>query len=250
MAKVTLEDGTQVDVPVDSIQFDENESPQGFIPTARMQDEVKRRVTSAKKNARNELAADDEFVRELIEGRGGELREDGTIKGAAKDVRQLEDQWKAKHLMPLQQKIDDSSKQIERFRTKALEADVLQAAAEAGVKPAFLKPLTDNAEAPIVTMLKSSFAYDSDTDRWGLKEGDSFKYGPDGRPAGAKHLIESLKANESYAEYFQPVKLKGSNYQGNDSTSNNRKFTPEQIAAMTDAEYEANREAILKGGLS
>lgn len=235
-----------VEVPLDAVTFKDEETPTGFIPASRMQDEVKRRVTSAKKNARAELAQDDDFWKEIAEQRGLELHEDGRPKGSSKDLRAIEERVRAQHVTPLQQKLDESAMLIERYRTKALEVDVLQASAEAGIKPAFLKPLTDGGEAPIVTMLKSSFAYDPESDRWGIREGDAFRYGPDGRPAGAKHLIDSLKANEAYGEYFQGVKMKGSGYQGNDGTSH-RKFTPEQIASMSDAEYEANREAILKG---
>lgn len=231
MPKVTI-DGKEHEVALDAVTFSDTEVPEGFISQTQHEATIKSRVARAERAARTKLTTDDEFVREILESKGIELRDDGSVKGSLKDIRQLEEQWKAKHAGPLQTQLEAATKTIGELRQSQLHADILRHAdgVRPGLKDAFVREVAVR------------LSLDDESGKWGVKGDDAFKYTTDGKLMGAEHVISDMRTQ--MPDWFQSSKMQGSNLQGTDSAGK-RTFTAEEITAMSEAEYEANRSAIL-----
>lgn len=244
MATVTI-NGEAHEVDLDAITFEEGEVPGGFVTTERLQSEVQRRVAGARRTARVDYLKDDTFFREAAAHRGIELREDGQPKGASKDDKAALERFKAQYLTPLEEKLEGAQQSVERYRRRALEADILQAAAELGIKDTFMKPVSAGASAPIVTLLRDALAYDSESDSWALHENGQIRYDEHGKPAGARVLIEEMRGGEAYADYFKNNKMQGANHSGITNTTA-RTYTNAEIEAMSLDEFEKSEASILQ----
>jgi hypothetical protein len=238
--RYTDSDGNEqtLTVGVDAITFDDDDIQQvardhSLVTTEKMTSEVQRRVSSAKANAKSSLLSDDDFWREAAETRGIELRDDGTPKGSAKNDEQLEQRFKAKYVTPLETKLSEATQSVEKYRTKALEADIISAASAAGVRDAFLKPVSPGAPPPIVTMVRDSFAYDGDSDAWALKSEDGIRYDSTGKPAGAAVLLDELKGKEGFGDYFKSESMVGSGHSGSTSSPTGRVYTQAEVEKLT-----------------
>lgn len=229
--------GTEHEVELDAIQFSEDETSQvaetlGFVTQAQHEATIKSRVGRAERSARKALMNDEEFARELFEARGIELREDGTVKGSLKDQKALEERWAAQKLSPVQTQLDEAMKTIGELRQSQLQAEILRYAD--GVKPTLRDAFLREAS--------SRLSLDEETGKWGVRDGEAFRFTSDGKLMGAEHVIEEMRSSQP--DWFQSDKMTGSGFQ-KAGTAGKRTFTPEQIASMSEAEYEANRSAIL-----
>lgn len=233
MARVLI-NGEEHEVSIDDITFGENEVPKGFVTADHLSKEVQRRVASAKKNARAELASDEAFVREILEAKGIELREDGSVKGSPKDIKEMEQRWQAQHLNPVRTQLEESMKTIESLRMAQRENEILKYAD--GVKPTLRDAFLREAA--------SRLALDEETGQWAIKEKDGFRYTSDGRLAGAKELVEEMR--QSAPDWFASSKMTGSGLQ-NVSSTGKRIWTQAEIEriARDPDEYAKHREDIL-----
>lgn len=246
MPLVTLPDHDDpVEVSFDQIDFDD-ESPPGFVTTDHLSSEVQRRVGSAKRNARETLKSDDEFFAEVAEHRGYEVMEDDDgprIKGSSRDLQKQQERFRAQHVEPLEKKLSEKNETIERYRRKALEANVISAAADLRVKKGLMKPVAEGTPAPIVQMVRDAFDFDAETDAWGLKDGDTFRYNDDGELAGAETLLDEWRSDPDYADIFEDTRMKDSGYQGDDGSSEGRIYTRAEFDKLcADPEYFAEHE--------
>lgn len=245
MPQVTI-DGQTHDVDLDAITFADDETPQGFVSTAKVNEITQREKAKAKRSAKAELMQDPDHKAAVLDEFGIELRDDGTVKGAPKDAKALEAQWTAKHVAPLQARLDEATKAVETTRAKALQSQILAAATEAGVKPALLKPAPGTDRPVIVDMVQGAFAYDPDSDSFGVRDGDTIKYATGGRPFGASDYFSELRGQDDYSSYFASTAMSGPGHTPAPGQTATQTYTTAQIEAMSDTEYAANEPAILE----
>lgn len=243
MPTITLPDGTTHEVSLDAVVFTPGETPAGFVTTDHLASEVKRRVAGAKRSAETELLSSDDFWRQAAEARGIELREDGMPKGASRDDETARARWEAQHLAPVRTQLQTAQDQVARLRSRALEADLVSAAAELGMSEALLKPLAPGTPPPLVTMTRDAFVYDDDSDGWALKGESGVRYGADGHVAGARTLVEEMKANEAYKAYFRPTTMSGPGI-AKPGSSDGKRWTEAEIESLSLEDYQRHREAI------
>lgn len=211
----------QHEVSIEDITFGEGEIPKGFVTADHLSKEVQRRVASAKKNSRTELLADEDFAREILKAKGIELREDGSVKGSPKDIKEQEQEqrWQAQHLNPVKSQLDEATKMIETLRAAQRENEILKYAD--GVKPTLRDAFLRDAA--------SRLALDEETGAWAIREKDGFRYTSDGKLAGAKELVEELR--QSAPDWFASSRMTGSNLRGID-TAGKRTYTQQEIAQL------------------
>lgn len=237
MPLVTLPDSDEpIEVESSAIQYGEDEGPDGFVTTAHLSNEVQRRVTAAKKNARKSLQDDDDFFTELAQSRGYEFREDGRLKGSTRDDADREERWKKQHLAPVHTQLTQAQETIESLRQTQRENEILLFAD--GVKPTLRDAFLREAS--------SKLSLDEETGQWALKDGDSFRYTSEGSLAGAKELIEDMK--QSQPDWFISSKMRGSGYQGNDGDASGRTYTQHEVdrIASDPESWATHRDDIMK----
>ncbi len=218
MPRVIIE-GQEHEVALDAIRFDDGEIPAGFVTAAQHEAAIKARLQRADKSARTKLAADADFIAEILEARGVELREDGSVKGSLKDQKQLEERWKAQHVTPLQTQLEQAARQIGELRQSQLNADVLRHAdgVKPGLKDAFVREVA------------AQLQLDEESGRWGVRGEDAFKFTPDGKLMGAEHVIADLR--KSQPDWFASSRMTGSNLAAAD-TAGRRTYSQAQLAEL------------------
>ena len=236
MAKVTYtpegaDKPVTIEVEPSAITYGEDEKPSGYVPKERFEEEIKRRVTAAKNNAKTDLSDDDEYFRELAEARGYEFREDGRLKGSAKDAAEQEDRWKKQHLAPLQTKLQIAEERIQKMLDTQKANEILLAAD--GVKPSL--------KEAFIREVSGKLHLDDATNKFAVKgEDGGFRYTSEGKLYGAAELIAEMR--ESSPDWFQSTQMSGSDYKGSgDGGGSKRIYTRAEYDQLVSdpATYEA-----------
>jgi hypothetical protein len=215
--KVTIE-GKEHEVELPEGYISESDLSDKYVKKEFFENEIQRRVKTAKQKSREELQSDGEFFISLAKERGVPLTEDGTYKPPKdndidinKIKSEVEQALREREIAPRDEKIN-------RFLRRSLTTDIVQAAAAAGIRKNMIEPLQEGAEPPIVNMLKDYFSYDEKNDYWAVRNGEGFAYSSnptDSRPyQGAREFIESLKKNQTWADFFEDNRQRGASYSG------------------------------------
>jgi hypothetical protein len=221
--------------------------PEGYISEESLNDkyvkkdffesEVQRRVKAAKENAKNELKSDTDFFASAAKERGIPLTEDGKYKPPSKpdiDIdkikSEVEQNLREKEIAPRDQRLN-------RLMQSKLHGEIIQAASAVGIKKSLIESFNDGVAPPIVNMVKEYFGYDEENDYFAIREGDKFRYSNNpnnSRPyMGAKEFLEGLKKQDSWKDFFEDTRQRGSNYQG---TQSGGKPTAKKRSEMSRAE--------------
>lgn len=216
--------------------------PAGYVPETEVAELRKtlaitqRKLKQASQNRPDPsaLADDPEFVRGVFDKHGvpyddeGRFRMPEGMKDAAKieeEFRQRlarsQEQWKAKELSPLSDKLKSYEEKLESTRRRALRQALEQSARRAGVTDAKFKPLpfgTSKDFAPVHAP-ENLFAYDDEMDDWVLRQGEDIVYDNAGKPVTASgsywNFFRETADKETAAEWFGDSRQRGSGYQNN-----------------------------------
>jgi len=248
--KVTIE-GKEHEVELPAGYIAEESLNDKYVKKEFFESEVQRRVKAAKENAKSELKGDSEFFLTVAKERGIPLTEDGKYKPPAKpdlDIdkikSEVEHSIREKEIVPRDQKLN-------KLLLSKLHGELIQAASAVGIKKSLIESLSDGAAPPIVNMVKDYFGYDEENDYWVVRDGDKFRYSNNPNNArpymGAKEFLEGLKKQDSWKDFFEDTRQRGSNYQGSTTgsagTKKRSEMTPQEKAAYV---QEHGREAFQK----
>ncbi len=144
-----------------------------------------------------------------------------TSKGYVKPEDMTSDQIRERSDMkPRDEKIQTLESDNEDLLQKQLFSEIIRAAASVGVEKSLLKGATKNAEAPIVSMLASAFAYDTETKQFYVlsEDGEGFVFSD--RPTqdhpykDAEEFVEQWAADKANAKFIEVTSQRGPNLQG------------------------------------
>lgn len=210
-------DGTEHEVDLPQEYIHESEITEKYVSKEVVDDLIKRRIKNAKENASKELAKDVNFFVQLAKERGIPVTDDGEYK-PNKDVdvskirAEIAQTVREQEIKPLETK-------IQKLLSSQLQAEIVQSASEAGISKALLTPVIPGTPPPIVNMLRDYFAYDSESEQWVVKDGEHYRLSTtpaSGKPfMGVREFIFSLQKNDSWSNYFEDTRQRGSNYQRN-----------------------------------
>jgi hypothetical protein len=247
MPKVKIGDETH-EVDVSAIQLDENqliidrENPPSGLFTQKALDEKVKDISRKKiEKAKQELADDEDFHKQVLSRFNISLDDRGKPTGLKPDFDP--DEWKrsqAKELTrPLQQQVETLQTKYERAKRARIEDKIL-AATKGVYDERFTKPGDNGKVRPIVVNQFRDMFDEDDNGEIRLREGDGFAVDSNGDPITPdKYLTDADK----FGDWMIDRRQKSSGFQGG-TPSGGRRFTREQLAKMSDAEYAKNREAI------
>lgn len=184
--KVTV-DGKEIEVPIPDGWLSPEQIAEGFMKKDTFTSEMDRRIQAAKKGLikPEDLLKDEEFLKKVLEAQGKELFDPEKSKGKGK---QLDDEalaarlaeelevWRKKELDPVRTQLTERETTITGLRDRILDGQIVQAAINMGVKPAFLKPPSEGAQPPIVAMLRNTFGLNDDHDEFFVVKGDGWEF--------------------------------------------------------------------------
>lgn len=216
--KVKLSDGSTVEVEATALELPEGHHlitpgsvPEGFVTKSAMETTIQDRVATAKKNARTELVDDKDFQKGVLSKFGIQLGDDGKPVGikTTDDIEQvkrsLADQYKSEY----EPKLQDLQGKLKAQTSKIVQAEVRNAAIQAGVK----KSLLDY----VVTAHAGQFDVDEKTGKVALRDDNGFVINPgasDGSYQGPGEFFQKWKAAPERAELFEDNRPGSSGYQG------------------------------------
>ena len=162
-------------------------------------------------------------------------------------VQELYKTWEQKHVQPLREARDGLATKVESLERRHLEADILSAAAGAGIQKAMLKQ-QGNGHSALFQMLSGNFSKDED--------GEWRVVGPDGHfrpsPDGEKLYMEPrdfVKEWASYPEnapFVDDTTQGGSSFERDSKDGGKRIYTRAEYSKLVadEAYYEAHRDEL------
>lgn len=219
---VTLPDGQTAQVEPDALALPEGfalhtpEKPaDGFVTAAYMQQEIQRRSAS-KAQLRDQLKADDAFRREIAGEIGVQIGEDGKAvlpkNGSDVDLAALKQQWQREELEPVKG-------QLNTLQRTVRNAQMVEAARQAGLDERFLTPVADGAD-PLAVSLLAPFVKEDDEGRAYVQMGGvpvmaSNPQAGDSPYASLPEAVKKLAQTEGLKPYLaQQQPQRGSGYSG------------------------------------
>jgi len=218
-------DGTVVAIEV----ADEDVMATGlFMPTSKFQEELTRRgvgIATSKGYVKPEDMTSDQITA-LAASKGVKLPAEsagdpGATATAIQDaIAKKRSEWERSDMKPRDEKIQTLESDNEDLLQKQLFSEIIRAAASVGVEKSLLKGATKNAEAPIVSMLASAFAYDTETKQFYVlsEDGEGFVFSD--RPTqdhpykDAEEFVEQWAADKANAKFIEVTSQRGPNLQG------------------------------------
>lgn len=125
----------------------------------------------------DELLQDPDFRDRAIEAWDIEV-DDGTPKLTPDRRQELLDDFKSRHVKPLEQERDQYQEEAQRLRREQLHNKIMSSAA-GKVQEHLLKAPGAGQTPPVVNLLAPYFEYDEETGQWAVKDGDSFRHSMD-----------------------------------------------------------------------
>lgn len=224
--QVTGADGkaTEVAVPASAVLDAVKDT---HVPKDRIEADLNRRVQSVLKNGgyrkQEELLDDEEFAGKIAEKHGftkGAATNDGDAAKQLKDAvaRALAD-VDTKTVKPLTEKLAAKEKRENELLVRDRERQILQAAADAGIKKAMMKALAKGRAAPIVAMLEDTFEYDQESGEYYVSKGDgefvlSTSKDADQTYQTISEFVAGWAADPANADFVDPTGQKGAGVSG------------------------------------
>lgn len=212
------DDGTEVEVELPSgygLRSEIIEEMQESVDK-----DVGKRIAKAREKALAEALDDAEFRTSAlahwkIDPDAKPLKEGG--KPTREQIDALTAEIESTKVKPVMEKLTKAEQRIQNLLGRDLDAAIIRAATQHGVKKMLLKSV-DGGVAPIVAMTRQKFGLDEESDSWLVKKGDRFalsaKEAKDGSGQfmGVEEQFETMKANPDYADLFEDQRQEGSNF--------------------------------------
>lgn len=168
MITVTI-DGKPVQVAKPEGVFTQDEVKAAYVPKTYFETEVARRLKG--KVSKQDLIADEDFVAEVASAHG--LSKAGDSQQNLDEFRtKLTAEFERTKLSPITAKAAKLEAEVAKLRGSTLQADILQAAAAAGLKKSLLSATVGQPMA--VGLFANQFGFDEETGNWYLRDGNGF----------------------------------------------------------------------------
>lgn len=209
--------GETVEVEYDEIV----EAPEGFrtqeeienefVSKDYFQSEVSRRLKNATKNARQELAEDDEFIRKQIRKRGGEFDDDGNLKTPKDvDIDKLTEDIRSEIL---EEEVEPLRSENQSLKSTQLSSQILRKGQKMGLTKDALRPIKSGRSA-IEIMAEDNFQYHPEKKTWAqVDEEGNFLGGANGLRT-IDDWYKDLKKEDDYQDWFKDQRQEGSGFNG------------------------------------
>lgn len=241
-------DGKEIELKPDQLDLGEGYAlitpdniPEGYFNEDAVQSRIKDRLANTAKNTEQRLLEDDSFKRKVLSQYNIQLDDSGRPLGLKPTVdvdevkqnviKEVSGEWEEKY---------NNLKNTLKNRNEAVIKNSIMSAVKGQWKEDWVKPF-DGGDPLVVDKYKSKFTVD-DKGRAVLKDesNDGIKYKGDGTPMTAEDYLLNEKV---FGELFTDKRQRST---GTSAGGGQARFTPEEISKMSDAEYEKNRDAILK----
>lgn len=250
-------DGETHEVQLSDVQLPENHdlvtpdnaNSKGYFTQAQLNAKAKEINKEKVSKAKKDLMDDEEFLQEAANRKWGiSFDQEGQPQGLKPEVDVDEVRRKAVENVKsdYESKIEDVSSKASTYKERLIEQSILSATKGQWKEP-YTKPQDDGRVKPmVVNQYKDMWDID-ERGNVALKdsEGEGFAVGPKGQ-----HITpdEYLTNRDKFGDYMVDNRQKGSGFQQGGRENGKPVFTQKQIAEMSDAEYEKNREEIKKAG--
>jgi len=191
--------------------YTESDLEDNYVRKDYFQDEVKRRISGAKKNAREELAEDEEFIRNQIRKRGGEFDENGKLKAPKDvDIDKLTEDIRSEIYS---EEVEPLKKENKSLKSSQLSSQVLRVGQKEGLTQHALRPVR-GGKSLIELMAEDQFRWHPDKGRYAqVDEEGNFLGGANGLRT-IEDWFKDLKKDPENEDLFKDPTQGGSNYQG------------------------------------
>lgn len=181
----TSEDEDPIEVSADQVEVEDDDP---FLTQDEVDDIVSKRVSRARRTAREELKSDDDFFEEAASKRGIELRDDGQPKGSIADDELKELKQKASKVESLEEEVSKYEREMESIRKTKLENQILQQAEGFA---------SEQAQRTAIREVASQMAYDEEYGWHEVAEGGEPVYEA-GEPRGVAEVVSGLEDSHEF----------------------------------------------------
>ncbi len=206
------EDSGQVIVTLPDNVFSEADVKANFVPLAKheaLQSSVSERITTAKRNARTELAADDDFLAEIADSRAPFFRE--RFGAETPDRQAVIEAIRRDEVEPLKKQVATIGEENLTLRRSAVRGDVEVALTAAKLLPGAHKLVREYVERRSVYSSDVGGAVvvedDGETVRQRASEGGFV-------PMRPEHLLSEMRESGDYDNFFAAADKDGSGFGG------------------------------------
>ncbi len=247
--KVKTDDG-EIEVTPDQLQFEEGYAlitpdnvPKGYFTQEALNQTISERLKRDREKQREQLLQDADFKKSVLSEFNISLDDKGQPKGLKPDFDPEE--WKrtkVKELTePYEVKLKDKDSQLNSMKQGLVRAEIMKTASTL-FDEKFVKSFTGEDDPFVVKQFADQFDVDEKGNVLKKDPQGGFAVHNDGSNITPSKFFELNK--DKFSGMLRDNRQRGANLNagGNGSPT---KFTEEQIKGMSDAEYEANREAIL-----
>ena len=231
-------DKSDISLPDDYDIVDKNDPPKGLFTQEALNAKIKDRLSKEPEK----LKQDEDFVREVLAQKGIVLDDDGNPKGLepTEDPDKIRKQVSQQVSEKYENKLEDLQSQIEQRNQAVVESAIMNAAS--GTWKDHWTKSYDGNKPLIVKNFEDRISVDEQGRDVVLDENGNKMFKGNGEPVRAK---DYLTDPDKFGEEFKDKRQRSSGFQ-NGHEGGVKGFTEEEIANMSDKEYEENREAIQK----
>lgn len=245
--KVTI-DGTEHEISESDLSLDDGYAlitpdnvPKGYFNQEAVNKIVKENVNKTQDRLKSDLSEDEAFHKQILSKYNVQLGDDGKPKGLKPTVDI--DEVKQNVTKDLSEKFDkelNSLKQELESRNKSVIKNSIMSTVKGKYQDSLVEAKGDK-DPLIITHLMDDFTVDENGNAV-VKDNENggIKYKGDGKPLTAD---EYLLDEDSFGHFFADNRQRST--KTNPGGGSGRKYSEEEVKAMTDAEYEANRADIL-----
>lgn len=246
--KVTI-DGKVHEIEPSDLELGENEvivdktnPPSGLFTQEALDEKIKQRLAKEPDKIKGNLKEDKDFHQQILSQYNISLDESGQPKGLKPDFDPEE--WKRSKVKeltePYESKLSEKEKQISSFKRGLVNSQLMKDGSRYLDDP-YLKSFSGEDDPYVVTKFSPLFDADDDGRVYQVDKEGGWKIDNKGERITPDKYFE-IHSNDLEG-IMKDNRQKGSGFQ-NGSSSGGTSFTREQLANMSEAEYEANREAI------
>ena len=193
--RIKREDDEPLEVDPERVELEDDDP---YLTQDEVDSVIQKRVSRARRTAREELKGDEDFFEEAAQERGYDFNDEGELKGSTNDEELKQLRKEKAQLKERASRADELESRVEHYRKTGLENQVLKHAS--GVH--------DGAEDDVLRIAQDRMTWDEEEERHVLTgEDGEVMFTSSGEPAGAETLLSQLEESKPYL--FQDQEVSG-----------------------------------------
>lgn len=233
---IQLEDGKQI--------IDPSNPPSGLFTQKALDEKIQQRLSKEPDKVKSRLKEDKEFHKEILSMHNISLDEEGNPKGLEPDFDPQK--WienKSKEITkPLKDELENFKTKYERAKKARIE-DAILASTKGVFKEEFTTPKDEGRVKPIVVNQFRELFDENDNGVIALKDSEGhFAVDGNGQPITPSKYLSN---QDKFGDWMVDKRQRGTGFQ-NGANGSKTRFSEDQIAKMSDKEYEQHRDEIHK----